>query len=1151
MARGTLVPPNFRVDVPSEDELVAVGVVWGLSLPLTVFGIFRCVQQTYSQYRRTRRVNLYMFLIWLELISTTLMGGTAWGYVRGVIPPSMWYFLGAVTSTNNLIIMAYEFQVILWIVQINAILQIILNRISLISDNKPHVRRVQWFLFGCVLLLQVAVACFWVPAQLQISDLYVDINHVFDRTEKVVFALIDLCLNVYFIHLVRSTLIAYGLTKYVLLYRVNIAMILVSMTMDVLIIGMMSLPSAFLYVLFHPLAYLIKLHIELSMAELIAKIVKASSRSRSCLCPCTEADNDILVAPTTGRVSEWGPFRRLRETRAVDQTTATRTVTAEDANVGGGGEVEPVEVHDLGPGADKVVDQLLVAAGAGVHLGQGAELGLRAEDEVEAGGGPLLGARLAVGAHEDVLGVVGGLPLGGHVQQVDEEVVGQDTGAGGEDAVGRAVKVGADGAETADEDGQLRGGELEEVGAVDEGLLLLDAARRAAVVAEAVGDGLEVVEGLDVGLLLGGVGTARDEGHDQIDTSGAGSALYGGGTGEDDEIGQGDALTGGLGLVKGGLDALEDAEDLGQLLGADVATVGTTTLVAATESRGRSPGSRDELGDAETRVEDLALEAQDIPPINEQVVDSRDGVLPDELLLRNLRAQVEDARTHVTVGELEPGAGEGIVELVWVLEEAARDLLVLSIGPESDVGHQHSGGVLLGLVEGVGDDVVGILCDKLWGAARALDELPLVAEQVLEEVVAPPGGSLGPDNLQTRCDGIGALSGLVAVLPAQTVLLDGSTLGFGADMAVGSGAVGLAKGVTTSNQSDGLLVVHGHAAERLADVVGGSDGVGIGVGPAGVDVDQAHVGGSQGLFEALGMCLAVLGLQRGAGGEALVPALGEEAGLGAPVDGLVGLPGVGAAAGETKGLETHGLEGDVAGKDHQVGPGDLVAILLLDGPQQAAGLVEVAVIGPAGERGESLLTLARKKSSGIALSYLATAASAVEDAVGTSRVPGHADEETAVVAEIGWPPILGVGHQGRQVGLEGIVVEALELLGIVKVGAEGIRGNSVLAQDVEAELLGPPVAVLGAAASDVGLGVGALALTHGDEAGAYRAVWGEEKSSWFWSPEVRSGYQSSKERHRQNRKQRRGGRTAVTVQLAGRRSYTDGTIASIQARVGG
>jgi hypothetical protein len=47
--------------------------------------------------------------------------------------------------------------------------------------------------------------------------------------------------------------------------------------------------------------------------------------------------------------------------------------------------------------------------------------------------------------------------------------------------------------------------------------------------------------------------------------------------------------------------------------------------------------------------------------------------------------------------------------------------------------------------------------------------------------------------------------------------------------------------------------------------------------------------------------------------------------------------------------------GDVAGEDHQVGPGDLVAVLLLDRPEQAARLVEVAVVRPAVERREALL----------------------------------------------------------------------------------------------------------------------------------------------------------------------------------------------------
>lgn len=40
---------------------------------------------------------------------------------------------------------------------------------------------------------------------------------------------------------------------------------------------MMSLPNTVIYIQFHPLVYLIKLHIEMNVAELIAKIVKAKN----------------------------------------------------------------------------------------------------------------------------------------------------------------------------------------------------------------------------------------------------------------------------------------------------------------------------------------------------------------------------------------------------------------------------------------------------------------------------------------------------------------------------------------------------------------------------------------------------------------------------------------------------------------------------------------------------------------------------------------------------------------------------------------------------------------------------------------------------------------------------------------------------------
>src|SRR5207237_8150647 len=94
------------------------------------------------------------------------------------------------------------------------------------------------------------------------------------------------------------------------------------------------------------------------------------------------------------------------------------------------------------------------------------------------------------------------------------------------------------------------------------------------------------------------------------------------------------------------------------------------------------------------------------------------------------------------------------------------------------------------------------------------------------------------------------------------------------------------------------------------------------------------------------------------GGEFPVTAVAlvaQPGGLRAPVDVLLTLPGVYSAAGEAERLEAHRVQGDVAGEDHQVGPGDLPAVLLLDRPHQPPGLVQADVVRPAVERREALL----------------------------------------------------------------------------------------------------------------------------------------------------------------------------------------------------
>ena len=212
--------------------------------------------------------------------------------------------------------------VALWIIQVHCILQIIITRIALLIPCRSFVRRLKWSVFLVCVFINIGVACIWIPARLQRSQRYVTINNYWDRTEKIILALIDAGLNAYFIYLVHSSFIAYGLTKYVRLYRFNLGCIATSMLMDVLVISMMSLSNTFLYVCFHPLAYLVKLHIELTMTELIAKIVKASSRGASCHCACHGPRNEIFALLKSGRQAKTSPtanrpkgtrlFRKLR-----------------------------------------------------------------------------------------------------------------------------------------------------------------------------------------------------------------------------------------------------------------------------------------------------------------------------------------------------------------------------------------------------------------------------------------------------------------------------------------------------------------------------------------------------------------------------------------------------------------------------------------------------------------------------------------------------------------------------------------------------------------------------------------------------------------------------------------------------------------------
>ena len=316
--------------------------------------------------------------------------------------------------------------------------------------------------------------------------------------------------------------------------------------------------------------------------------------------------------------------------------------------------------------------------------------------------------------------------------------------------------------------------------------------------------------------------------------------------------------------------------------------------------------------------------------------------------------------------------------------------------------------------------------------AWTLHQFPLAAEQVVEEAVVPLHRVGGPCALKAAGDCVAAFAASKSVLPAETLLLEAGSLGFGSDiLARIRSPMGFAKRVSASNKRNGLLVIHGHAAERLSNVSGCSERIRDSIWPLRIHVNQAHLDGTERILEFPVATVTLVSKPRG---------------LRPPVNVLFGLPDVFTPTCETERLESHRLQGTITGEDHQIGPRDPPAVLLLNRPKQPSGLVEAHIVGPAVEGRKTLC------AGG-------SAAAAVVDAVRASAVPRHPNEERPIVTVVSRPPVLRRRHQLCDVRLQCVQVKCFELLTVVEILAHWIRLGRVLVENLQVQLIRPPVLV--------------------------------------------------------------------------------------------
>ncbi|KAG7408795.1 hypothetical protein Forpe1208_v012321 [Fusarium oxysporum f. sp. rapae] len=243
----TLLSPHYVLQEVTEDDIVIASLAWGFTIGFGWLTTWTAMKQTKHIYKRHRLNifrNAYVWMIWLEI----------------------------------LVCLIFSIIFTTWALQVQFLLQIIINRCSILLTDKKHAYRLKVGVAVLITAVNISVYTIWIPARLQISERYIWINEWWDRVEKAIYLIVDGALNFYFIRIVQRNLVMHGLTKYRSLVKFNMCIVGFSLSMDVLIISMMSLHNTFVYMQFHPFAYIVKLNIEMSMADLISKV----ARNRDC-----------------------------------------------------------------------------------------------------------------------------------------------------------------------------------------------------------------------------------------------------------------------------------------------------------------------------------------------------------------------------------------------------------------------------------------------------------------------------------------------------------------------------------------------------------------------------------------------------------------------------------------------------------------------------------------------------------------------------------------------------------------------------------------------------------------------------------------------------------------------------------------------------
>ncbi|THU95220.1 hypothetical protein K435DRAFT_756036 [Dendrothele bispora CBS 962.96] len=264
MSDNSSINVGFRTEKPfvplwvETDDLVLGTIAFGWFFGFSFFVVVNAFRET---KRTSRKFNAYIIMIWLEIIADIAFAVISWGYLYKKFPPGLAVFGGIIAC---------------WIVQVQCLMLIIANRTCLLYSDPKARFRLKFATAAVVSVISISTAFIWIPAQLQINHRFIALNHWWDKFEKCVYLILDAVLNAIFIRTIKKRLVDHGLTKYDKVVRFNQRIIFLSIAMDVFLLCMTMLRNGFVYCQFHPITYIVKLQIEMTMSNLIVRVARST-----------------------------------------------------------------------------------------------------------------------------------------------------------------------------------------------------------------------------------------------------------------------------------------------------------------------------------------------------------------------------------------------------------------------------------------------------------------------------------------------------------------------------------------------------------------------------------------------------------------------------------------------------------------------------------------------------------------------------------------------------------------------------------------------------------------------------------------------------------------------------------------------------------